>query len=363
MTNSNGKVSDCPGDDTLRFPRYRHELISQPLSEIDPKAVRWLWPARIPKAKLTIILGDAGSGKSLLMSYVGSKVSTGQKLARQKKAGRPRPVIVVSFEDDPEDTVRPRFEMAGANLSLVRIIHRRTEKGKGGETLEIPRDLELLRREIQTLGAQLLVIDPLMGAWSAKMNSWRDQHTRKVLDAMADVAERTGAAICAIVHPNKKSDLKALYRASGSMAFSNVPRSVLLVAHDPDDERITILAGVKVTNLAKPISLAFKCEDVTYTAYGKRIRTARLVYIGTSDYTDDDLMSRDTSEVSRAKKLLKKLLAAGPQPSSRVYSMAQRENIAKRTLARAKEKLHVKSKRTGGIADKGQWRMELPEGR
>src|SRR5262245_110104 len=58
-------------DTTLLSPAfaYAHRLETHPC--------RWLWPARIPPAKLTLLLGDPGVGKSLLTADLAARVSAG----------------------------------------------------------------------------------------------------------------------------------------------------------------------------------------------------------------------------------------------------------------------------------------------
>jgi len=49
-------------------------VLIEPLSKIEAKAIRWLWPNRIPAGKLTIIAGDPGLGKSLLTLDLAARV-------------------------------------------------------------------------------------------------------------------------------------------------------------------------------------------------------------------------------------------------------------------------------------------------
>jgi hypothetical protein len=46
-------------------------------NEIEPQPLQWLWPNRIPLAKLTLLIGDPGIGKSLLVTDLAARVSTG----------------------------------------------------------------------------------------------------------------------------------------------------------------------------------------------------------------------------------------------------------------------------------------------
>ena len=46
-------------------------------NEINPQPLQWLWPDRIPLAKLTLLIGDPGVGKPLLATDLAARVSTG----------------------------------------------------------------------------------------------------------------------------------------------------------------------------------------------------------------------------------------------------------------------------------------------
>src|SRR6266513_4467591 len=89
--------------------------------DIAPEAVRWLWPGRIALGKLTLLIGDPGLGKSLLTAGIASCVSRGTSFpdGAACEVGR---VIFFSAEDDAADTIRPRLDVAGADVSRVHIL-------------------------------------------------------------------------------------------------------------------------------------------------------------------------------------------------------------------------------------------------
>ena len=47
------------------------------LSAVQCHPVNWLWPGRVPKGKLTLIVGDPGTGKSTLTMDLVARVSSG----------------------------------------------------------------------------------------------------------------------------------------------------------------------------------------------------------------------------------------------------------------------------------------------
>ena len=83
----------------------------------------WLAQNRIPRAAVTLLVGDEGIGKSLLWVWVAAAVTTGKALPEFGIPARePSLVIVVVTEDDWQDTVLPRLEVAGADMAMIRVI-------------------------------------------------------------------------------------------------------------------------------------------------------------------------------------------------------------------------------------------------
>lgn len=46
-------------------------------SEIDPEPMEWLWNPYIPAGEVTMLIGDGGLGKSLLMMDIASRITRG----------------------------------------------------------------------------------------------------------------------------------------------------------------------------------------------------------------------------------------------------------------------------------------------
>jgi hypothetical protein len=83
------------------------------LSTVKPERVDWLWPGRIPFAKLTIVDGDPGLGKSVLSLDLAARVTRGLPMPfEDREPGEerePAGVVLLSAEDGLADTIRPRL--------------------------------------------------------------------------------------------------------------------------------------------------------------------------------------------------------------------------------------------------------------
>lgn len=335
------------------------------LRDVAAERLRWLSPGRLATGKLTVLDGDPGLGKSTLLCDWAARTSMGQPLP-DGEAGQPRGVVLLSAEDGLGDTIRPRLEAAGADLSRIIAMLTVPDGTPEGRFPELPLDVPYIRELIARVDAALLVIDPLMAYLGASVNSWRDQDARRALAPLATMADETDVAVVVLRHLNKAQSANALYRGGGSIGIIGAARCGLLVAADPDDPDRRILATTK-TNLSRPpASLTFTLEPVP----GRDV--ARVVYGGTSGLSASDLLSAPQDDEGRAERdqrhgarqeaetWLLDLLYAGPVASRDVIRKARADGIAERTLERAKAALEVKAERTGGLGETGSWTWSLP---
>ncbi len=130
------------------------------ISAIRPEQVKWLWSQRIPRGKLVVLDGDPGLGKSTLTLDFAARVSAGEAMPDQSRRRRPAGVVILSAEDGPADTIRPRLEAAGADLDQVFVLDT-VATPEGDHYFAIPDDIPTLERSVQERKAALVVIDPL----------------------------------------------------------------------------------------------------------------------------------------------------------------------------------------------------------
>jgi archaellum biogenesis ATPase FlaH len=62
----------------MESPNQNRPQVGTLLSDVEPETVHWLWGGRIPLGKLTVLDGDPGEGKSVLMLDIAARVSTGK---------------------------------------------------------------------------------------------------------------------------------------------------------------------------------------------------------------------------------------------------------------------------------------------
>ena len=92
--------------------------------ELEPaEQPRWLADSRLPRASVSLLLGDEGIGKSLLWVLLVAHITTGASFPGFGIPSRdPGRAVLVLTEDDWSTVVRPRLEIAGADLNRIEVI-------------------------------------------------------------------------------------------------------------------------------------------------------------------------------------------------------------------------------------------------
>lgn len=324
------------------------------ISEVETEQVRWLWRNRIPLGKLTILDGDPDLGKSAIALDLAARVSRRRPMP-DGDPGEAGGVVLLSAEDGLGDTIRPRLEAAGADLSRIAAISTIPD-GAVERAPEIPRDVAHIEAEVRRLGARLAVIDPLTAFLAGEVNSRIDQDVRRALVPLARMAERTGAAVLVIRHLNKMAGGNPLYRGGGSIGIVAAARSGLLAARDPNEADMRVLASTKNNLGPAPPSLA-------YRLVGAENGAVRVGWIGPSQHSASALLSaaaggEDRTALTEAVDFLRDCLASGPRPGKALREEARSAGIADATLRRAKVTLGIVSRKD---AFGGAWLWRLPD--
>jgi hypothetical protein len=319
-----------------------HRVTLTTLADVEPERVSWAWPGRIPLGKLVTLDGDPGLGKSTLAVDVGATISTGGTWPDGSVCEHPGAVLIMSAEDGLADTVRPRFDAAGADVTMVHAIEGVPVVDEHGERVLRPptlADIAALDEAIIRTGARLLVIDVVMAYLPDGTDSHKDQDIRRVLSRLAALADRTGCTVLLLRHLNKASGRDPLYRGGGSIGIVGAARARMLVAPDPDDPERRILASTKSNLGPAPDSLAYRL--VGSGDYG----VARVQWEGHTAHTARTLLSEPTDDdgaKSEAERWLQDYLTEqGAAASKKAKAEAAKAGISPRTLQRAVGSLGV----------------------
>jgi hypothetical protein len=317
------------------------------LADVEPQRVEWLWAARVPRGKVTLLVGDPGAGKSFASIAIAASVTNGTALPGGSKQDC-QSVLIWNGEDGTADTIRPRAEAVGADLERIFVIEGElTEEGEHKPFGLLSIDL-LAQHVARTAGVGLVIVDPI-AALLAGVDAHRDSEIRSSLQPLADFAESFGVAVLAIAHLNKREAERALYRVGGSIGFVGLARSVLLAAIDPEDGRRAI-APLKCNLAAMPAPIEYRIDDEGVFWWRPPA----------DDLTADRLLrsarpDKDGGALQEAKAFLREVLAEGPRHAVDVEALAEEHQVADATLKRARKALGVLTKKT-----KDGWVVCLP---
>lgn len=227
-------------------------LIVRSAAECEARPVRWLWPRRIARGKLTVLAGHPGLGKSQAALAIAAIVTTCGRWPVSGERAERGAVVILSAEDDPADTIRPRLEAAGGDLGRCYLIEAAQDMGADGKPrrrgFSVVDDLPRLDAQLRRIGdVALIIIDPIT-AYLGAIDSHRNAEVRAALAPLADLAAQHGAAILAISHLRKSLAGEAVLQVIGSLAFGAAARAVYLVTRDPEDRERRLFCPQRTTS-------------------------------------------------------------------------------------------------------------------
>jgi len=343
-------------------------LTTRCLSDVEAKPVCWLWPGRIARGKLTIIAGEPGLGKSQITASIAAVVTKGGRWPVDRHQSKTGHVLFLTAEDDPADTLRPRLEAAGADLSRVHVVDGVTV-GYAGDGRRTDRTFSL-QADVQALGQKLaelqnvlaVVIDPIT-AYLGDTDSHKNADVRGLLAPLSALAAHHDVAIIAISHLTKAMGPRALMRVTGSLAFVAAARAAYLVTTDPQDKTRRLFLPMKNNLGPDATGLAFHIEGATIPSPAGPLETSFVWWHSEPvPMTADEAMqaegaSGSTSALGAATDWLQETLANGSVAAADVFDRAMAEGISKKTLQRASKALKVRKAKE---AMDGGWEWSLP---
>ena len=315
-------------------------------SDVAVKTVEWLVEGLIPRAMITVVMGQPNEGKTTVLLDIAARLSTGVALPTED-VGPLTGTLFVSGEDSNEVTLRPRLERQQADLQRIAFPDLRD-----GGVLTVSRFYELEQAVIEN-DIGLIVIDPLFSFLES--SAIDNVKIRAAMAVLKGIAERTGAAVVLITHPNKNAAAgHVLHRSSGALDTVAQARSVIIVGREDDDPDKRIVCQVK-SNLG-PECPAYRFH---FSSDGT------LEWDGEAVDIDPNALLNHSGRPSRAKRddaimFLEALLEAEPVGKAQVEDEAHRAGHSERTIRRAAEELGI-TQAAGTIYRKGgHWFWKLP---
>jgi putative DNA primase/helicase len=337
------------------------KVVSVCFADINPEPINWLWPEYIALGKITLIAGDPGLGKSLITSMLAAIVSKGYNWPLNGSSSPVGNIILLSAEDDPADTIRPRLDAAGADCNSIHIIKSVEEVDADGNILNrmfsFKRDIVVLDECLSTLqNCKLVVIDPV-SAYLDGTDGNSNSDLRGLFAPLAGLASKYKVAVVLIQHLNKGSGGNAIYRPMGSLAFIATARAAFIVTKDIDNPHRRLFMPAK-NNIAKEnVGLAY---SITEAENGAPVIAweSESITITADEALAIPQFNEERTATDDAVNFLKNLLSAGPVSAAEADKQARQLGIGNKPLRSARGKLGIKPIKTGFS---GGWVWALPQ--
>jgi archaellum biogenesis ATPase FlaH len=342
------------------------ELYTLSADRIEAKRIEWLWQGRIPLNKLSVLAGNPDQGKSLVSLYMIAQLTRGLPMFGETGASWGKAdALILAAEDEADDTIRPRLEVAGAFLDHVHILQSIAYKDSKGKTVaereaQLDTDLQALETTLkQNPQIKLVVIDPI-SSFLGRANMNKEQEVRAILTPLKNLAARCQVAIVCVMHLNKSSDQSAIHRIGGAVAFTGVARACWLFTDDPEDKTRHLMVRVK-NNIAKASGgLSYRTAAKPVVIDGFETPQPYVEWLGETETAASDILvaggpvGRPPEKATGAKEWLTAFLADGEQTAVDVERHGRQAGHALGTLRRAKDELKIVSQK---IENRWYWML------
>ncbi len=295
-------------------------------SDIEVTSVKWLWYPYIPLGKITILQGNSGVGKTMLALNVAAALSRGDMLPGDTVVREPTNIIYNTAEDGLSDTIKPRLLAAGADCSFINNINERLNT--------ITMTDERLELSVSETNAKLLILDPIQAYLGTDVDMNKANEIRPIFAHLGRIAEDNECAVMLIGHKGKNQSYEDINALIGSMDQVAAARSVLTVTTHPTDKDLSVIHHTKSSLSKQGQSLSFFISDEGKIVWGDFIEAI-------------DPYQEKISKTDEAKQFLKDFLSTGSKTQTEIVSSAKAQDIALRTLYKAKAELKIKSYPSG----------------
>ena len=327
-----------------------------PPKTTEPLPMEFLYYPYIPYFGVTLLAGNPGMGKSLLVTKLIAAVTSGGPWPLSDECAPKGKVLMLSAEDNWQRVTLPRLLESGADISKIRVMTR--------FKILSSENLEAMARYIEQERPKLVVIDTLTAYMGSGRDMNRQNEVGEFLGRLTEIAEDSGGAVLAIGHLNKQSAEHPLYRIVGSIGFAASIRSALFYGTDPTDRSRFALAHGKANASELGKTIIFERFG------GGRDGTPVLQPVEFSDANEAEVCRVETNSVGRpasatdaAREFILEFLSDQPVRWEKVESAVTNRSLASVGTLNV---LRAEMAKTGEIEQVGKgkstlWKLGKPD--
>jgi hypothetical protein len=273
--NLDGIVTDNTGNG-----KPTRNIAVTPGSSVAARRIEWWEKDLIVAWAINLIAAREGLGKSTVAASFA---------ARETRNGGT--VLWIGTEESREYAVVPRLIAAGANLDRVLFVDVEvtTTTGSITTTLQFPLDLPAIKQTITDHDITLMVLDPCKGVVPPDFKGSDDVAVRQYLEPIAKLCSDCHVTLLGLAHFGKRDSSDSGLLILGSIAWSQVARSVVSIAED-SDSGTRVLTGTKANYATRTRSIEFTIESTLIDTVDGPAEVGAVEWLGDTDKDARDLL-------------------------------------------------------------------------
>lgn len=337
---------------TTYTPPAKKKIKAICMADVTPKKIEWLWKPVFPIGKVSLLASNPKCGKSTVTMDIAARVTTGRPWPLHFSGVATKgSVVLLSAEDDPDDTIRPRLDVAGADPKKVHFLDVNT----------LHSDLESVEEFIRERGdVRLVVIDPV-DAYLGGTDSHKNAEVRGALKPLADMASRLKVAVLCVMHltkSNARDRTEAIYRIQGSIAFAAAARAVWGVVEDRCNQKRFLMLNIGSNLTRDNIGMAYRVVSAPDNPdIGMIEWEPTPIHNDANDAMNSDEQRRDPDQQA-IEEVIREALADGEKSYKELEDAVVGEGLSKRRIRDILKSIGaVKRKAKGSKTGGWYWRL------
>lgn len=319
------------------------------ISEVKSLPIDWLWKDVLAFKKITLVAGEPGVGKSQLLLYIASVISNGLNFKHDSKRCESGKVLLISGEDTPEDTIKPRLLALGANIDNIHYVKGIQRYDSNGYAFYDPicliDNLSALEKNIIEHKYKLIIVDPI-SLYLGSIDDSKNKEIRSALSIINALAERRNLAVLLNSHfskPSGNTQKSAVYRVMGSIGFAAAARVVFGVMKDPEDPERRLFIPIKNNIGQDKIGYVYKIKSCIVE---NNIETSRIDWLEEKiEKTANEVLNHvsppDSPKLEEVKVFLQEMLKSGSIALSLIRTESEKRGFSVNRLYKAKDELNI----------------------